>query len=63
MTCTYYDTTGTHRSAAFLDIHLEIYNEGRLKSKLCDKRDYFNFPIINFPYNLIYHIFAFFSDL
>ena len=24
--------------------------EGRLKTKLYDKRDYFNFPIVNFPF-------------
>jgi hypothetical protein len=30
--------------------HLEIANEGRLKTKLYDKRDYFTFPIVNFPF-------------
>ena len=28
---------------------LDIDREGHLKTKLYDKRDYFNFPIVNFP--------------
>jgi len=31
------DTTDTQRYASYLDLHLEIYNEGRLKTKLYDK--------------------------
>jgi hypothetical protein len=31
-------------------IHLEIDSEGRLRTKLYDKRDEFNFPIVNFPF-------------
>ena len=31
-------------------MHLEIDSEGRLRTKLCDKRCDFNFPIANFPY-------------
>jgi hypothetical protein len=27
-----------------LDLHLEIDNGGRIKTKLCDKRDDFTFP-------------------
>ena len=42
------DTTETDRS--YLDLHLEIDNEGRLKTNLYDKRDDFNFPIVNFPF-------------
>jgi hypothetical protein len=34
----------------FLDLHLEIDSEGRLRTKLYDKRDDFNFPIVNFPF-------------
>ena len=30
--------------------HLEIDSEGRWRTKLYDKRDYFNFPIVNFPF-------------
>ena len=44
------DTTDTDRFAAFLDIHIGIDSEGRLRSKLYDKRDDFNFPIVNFPF-------------
>jgi hypothetical protein len=35
---------------AYLDLHLEIDSEGRLRTKRCDKRDDFNFPIVNFPF-------------
>ena len=40
------DTTCTDadRSASYLDLHLEIDSEGRLRTKLYDKRDDFNFP-------------------
>ena len=44
------DTTDTDRSASYLDLHLEIDREGRLRMKLYDKRDDFNFPIVNFPF-------------
>jgi hypothetical protein len=43
------DTTDTDRSASYLDLQLEIDSEGRLRTKLYDKRDDFNFPIVNFP--------------
>ena len=33
-----------------MDIHLEIEIEDRLRAKLYDKRDDFNFPIVNFPF-------------
>ena len=33
-----------------LDLHLEIDNWGMLKTKLYDKLDFFNFPIVNFPF-------------
>ena len=39
------DTTDTDRSAAFLDLHIGIDSEGRLRSKLYDNRDDFNFPL------------------
>jgi hypothetical protein len=38
----------TDRSASYLDLHLEIDSEGRFRTKLYDKKDYFNFPIVNF---------------
>ena len=44
------DTTDTDRSASYLDLHLEIDSDGRLRTKLYDKRDDFNFPIVNFPF-------------
>jgi hypothetical protein len=43
-------TIDTDRSASYLDLHLEIGSEGRLRTKLYDKRDDFNFPIVNFPF-------------
>jgi hypothetical protein len=44
------DTTYTDISASYLDLHLEIDSEGWLRTKLYDKRDDFNFPIVNFPF-------------
>jgi hypothetical protein len=44
------DTTETERSASYLDLHLEIDSKGGLKTKLYDKRDDFDFPIVNFPF-------------
>jgi hypothetical protein len=44
------DTTDTDRSASYLDLHLDIDSEGRLRMKLYDKRDDFYFPIVNFPF-------------
>jgi hypothetical protein len=37
-------------TASYLDLHLEFDSEGRLRTKLYHKRDYFNFPIVNFPF-------------
>jgi len=39
------DTTDTARYASYLDIHLEIVSESRIR-----KRDYFNLPIMSFPF-------------
>jgi len=44
------DTTDTDRYHSYLDRHIEIDSEGRLRAKLYDKRDDFNFPIVNFPF-------------
>ena len=44
------DTTDTDRSASYLDLHLDVDSEGRLRTKLYDKRDDVNFPIVNFPF-------------
>jgi hypothetical protein len=43
------DTTDTNRSISYIDLHLEIDNEWRLRTKLYDKRDDINIPIVNFP--------------
>ena len=40
------DTTDTDMSASYLDIHLRIDSEAAVKNK----RDHFNFPIVNFPF-------------
>ena len=39
------DTTDTDRSASYLDLHLKIDSEGRLRTKLYDKRDDLKFPL------------------
>ena len=46
------DTTDTDtcRSASYLDLHLEIDSEVRLRTKLYDKKDDFNFPIVTFHF-------------
>ena len=44
------DTTGTDMSASYLDMHLEVGSEGRLRTKLYDKRDDFNFLIVNLQF-------------
>jgi hypothetical protein len=44
------DTTDTDRSASYLDLHLDVDSEGRLRTKLYDKRDDINFPIVNFSF-------------
>ena len=40
----------TDRPASYLDLHLNIGSEVRLRTKLNDKRDDFNFPIVKFPF-------------
>ena len=44
------DTIDTDRSASYLDLNPEIDSEGRLRTKLYDKRDDLKFPIVNFPF-------------
>ena len=41
------DITDTYMFASYIDLHLEIDIEGRLRTKLYDKRD--DFPIVKFP--------------
>jgi hypothetical protein len=49
------ETTDTASSASFFDIYLEFDDSGQLSTKIYDKRDDFNFKIINFP-NMCSHI-------
>ena len=44
------DTTDTRRTASYLDLFLNIDTDGRLHTKIYDKRDDFNFLIINFQF-------------
>ena len=37
-------------SASYLDLNLKIDSGGWLRTKLYDKRDDFNFPIVHFPF-------------
>ena len=43
------ETTETTASSSYLDCYLYIDN-GKLTTRLYDKRDAFNFPIVNFPF-------------
>ena len=43
------ETTDTASSVSFLDLYLEFDTSGHLHSRIYDKRDDFNFEIINFP--------------
>ena len=40
------DTTDTVISASYIDLHLELDSECRLRTKLYDKREYFSFSIV-----------------
>jgi hypothetical protein len=42
------DTTDADISDSYLDLHLGIDSKGRLRTKLYDRRDDLNFPIVNF---------------
>ena len=42
------DTTNTGSPASYTDPHLDIDSKARLRTKFYDKRDDFNFPIIDF---------------
>ena len=44
------NTTYTARSASCFDTHLEIDREDTIRTKHYDKRNYLNFPIVNFPF-------------
>ena len=44
------DTTESATFASYLDILLKIDTDGKLRTQLYDKRDDFDFSIVNFPY-------------
>jgi hypothetical protein len=44
------ETTEKNSLVSYLDLCIEIQNDGNLCTKLYDKRDDFNFPIVNFPF-------------
>jgi len=44
------DTTDSPKFANYLDLRLEIDENHNLREQLFDKRDDFDFPIVNFPY-------------
>ena len=43
------ETTDTASSASFLDLYHEFDDSTQISTKIYDKRDDFNFKIINFP--------------
>ena len=43
------ETTDTVSSASLLSLYLEFDDSGQIRTKIYDKRDDFNFKIINFP--------------
>ena len=44
------ETTEQQTCVSYLDLCIEIQNSGSFKTKLYDKRDDFDFPIVNFPF-------------
>jgi hypothetical protein len=42
--------TDTDASALYLGLYLEIDSDVGLRTKNYDKKDYYNFPIVNFPF-------------
>ena len=44
------DTTESNTSTSYLDLLLSIWRDGQLHTSIYDKRDDFNFHIINFPF-------------
>ena len=44
------DTTDSSNSASYLDLYLQHDKNGRLSTRIYDKRDDFDFQIVNFPY-------------
>ena len=50
------NTTDTDMYASYLDLRLEIESEGRLRTKLYDKRDYLNFPTFHLYVAFLQHL-------
>ena len=44
------NTTDTDRSASYLDLHIEIDSERRLRKNFYNKKSDSNFSIVNFPF-------------
>ena len=44
------ETTESPISASYLDLYLKFDKQGKLTTRIYDKRDDFNFPIDNFPF-------------
>ena len=44
------ETTDNSTSSSFLDLLLEFDNDNRLRVEIYDKRDDFNFNIVNYPF-------------
>jgi hypothetical protein len=44
------DTTEADMSVSYLELPLAFDSEGRLRTTFSDKRDDFNFPIVNLPF-------------
>ena len=44
------DTTYWARFASYHDLHLKVDSEVRVRTNLYEKMDYFNFPMVNFPF-------------
>ena len=53
------DTTCAPKWANYLDPRLEFDEDGKLYTRLYDKRDDFYFPIVNLPYSRIPCIWCF----
>jgi hypothetical protein len=47
------DTTECSTFASYLDILLKLDTNGKIMTPVYDKRDYFNFSIVNSLYNIV----------
>ena len=44
------ETTNNEKSVSYLDLYIEFYKCAGFHAKRHDKKDDFNFPIVNFPF-------------